>query len=133
METVGILKSKTDTQVVSDKFKKRELVLTLEASTPYPQHVSFQLSQDKCGLADSLNIGDEVKVLFNIKGREWTSPQGEVKYFNTLEAWKLEKVGGAKSSASNPTQSGSVKTNVKAQVQESSTIVSSSQDEDLPF
>ena len=75
MEVIGILKVKYDTSVVSDRFKKRDFVVTLEASSPYPQHVTFQLVQDKTGLLDSFNTGDEIKVLFNLKGREWTSPQ----------------------------------------------------------
>lgn len=92
METTGIIKMISDTQRVSEKFQKREFVLTTEATTPYPQHVSFQLTQDKCELLDKFSIGQEVKVQFNLRGREWNGPQG-VKYFNTLEAWRIEAVG----------------------------------------
>jgi hypothetical protein len=92
MEITGILKMKFDTQKVSDRFSKREFVLTTEASTPYPQHISFQVTQDKCDLLDRFNEGDEIKVNFNLRGREWNGPQG-VKYFNTLEAWRIELVG----------------------------------------
>jgi hypothetical protein len=92
MEIIGQLKVKSDTQVVSEKFKKREFVLTTEASTPYPQHVSFQVTQDKCDILDKFNEGDELKVQFNLRGREWNSPNG-VKYFNTLEAWRIERMG----------------------------------------
>ena len=92
MEITGQLKVKADTQVVSDKFKKREFVLTTEASTPYPQHVSFQLNQDKCDILDKFSVGDELSVSFNLRGREWNGPQG-VKYFNTLEAWLIKRVG----------------------------------------
>ena len=77
----------------SDKFKKREVVLTFEGGQ-YPQHRVHQLTQDKVSLADGLSVGDEVEVEINYRGREWTSPQGEVKYFNTDEIWKLTKVGG---------------------------------------
>ena len=91
MEITGQLKVKFDTQKVSEKFSKREFVLTTEASTPYPQHVPMQVTQEKCGLLDGINIGDEVKVHFNIRGREWNGPQG-VKYFATLDAWKFEKM-----------------------------------------
>lgn len=93
MEVTGILKVKFDTQKVSDRFSKREFVLTTEATSPYPQHVSFQLTQDKCNLLDQYNVGDEMKIQFNLRGREWNGPQG-VKYFNTLEAWRIEKVSG---------------------------------------
>jgi hypothetical protein len=51
----------------------------------------FQLTQDKCSLLDAFMEGQQVEVSFNLKGREWTSPQGEVKYFNTLEAFRVEQ------------------------------------------
>ena len=91
MEVVGTLKVKFDTQRVSERFQKREFVLTTEANTPYPQHVSFQVTQDKCSLLDAYNEGDELRIQFNLRGREWNGPQG-VKYFNTLEAWRIEKI-----------------------------------------
>ena len=68
MEVVGTLKAKFDTQKVSDRFQKREFVLTTEASTPYPQHVSFQVTQDKCNILDQFNDGEEIKVQFNLRG-----------------------------------------------------------------
>jgi hypothetical protein len=89
MNIKGILKLKGQEQQVSDKFRKREFVLT-DASGNYPQHISFQLTQDRCSLINPYNEGDEINVYFNLRGREWTSPQGEVKYFNTIEAWKIE-------------------------------------------
>lgn len=104
MEVTGTLKVKFDTQKVSDRFQKREFVLTTEASTPYPQHVSFQLTQDKCNLLDQYNIGDEMKIQFNLRGREWNGPQG-IKYFNTLEAWRIEKVAGGGLTPGQNTQS----------------------------
>lgn len=91
MEATGIIKLIGETQRVSDKFQKREFVLTTEATTPYPQHVSFQLTQDKCELINNYQIGDEIKIQFNLRGREWNGPQG-VKYFNTLEAWRIESI-----------------------------------------
>ncbi len=91
MEITGTLKTKFDTEKVSDKFQKREFVITTEANTPYPQHVSMQLTQDKCGIIDSITIGAEVRVQFNLRGREWNGPQG-VKYFNTIDAWRVEKI-----------------------------------------
>lgn len=97
MEITGQIKAIFDTQSVSDRFKKREFVLTTEASSPYPQHVSFQAIQDKCELLDKFSEGQEVKVNFDLRGREWNGPQG-VKYFNTLEAWRIEAVSGSQSS-----------------------------------
>jgi hypothetical protein len=124
MDITGILKVKTEAQQVSDKFRKREFVLT-DNSSQYPQHVSFQLTQDKCSLLDQYNVGDEIKVHFNLRGREWTSPKGEVKYFNTLEAWRIE--GGNSAAASSSSSSSNAMNDVAA------TFTAASQEDDLPF
>lgn len=84
----GAIKMIGDTISVSEKFSKREFVVT-DTTSMYPQDIIFQFTQDKCSLLDSYGLGQIVEVSFNLKGREWTSPQGEVKYFNTLEAWKI--------------------------------------------
>lgn len=89
-QVTGTLKVKGNEQAVSEKFRKREFVIT-EASTQYPQYISFQLTQDRCPLLNDINVGEEITVSFNLKGREWTSPQGEIKYFNSLEAWKIDR------------------------------------------
>lgn len=99
-EVNGILKIKSETQMVSEKFSKREFVVTTDANTQYPQYISFQLTQDKCGLLDQYNVGDEIKVSFNLRGREWNGPQG-VRYFNSLEAWRLERASGQQAAPSN--------------------------------
>ena len=88
----GDLKVIHSTLVISEKFKKREFVLT-DNSGQYPQTLQFQASQDRCDLLDNFAPGDIVEVHFNLRGREWTNPQGETKVFNTLDAWKLEKMG----------------------------------------
>lgn len=106
MEVIGTIKVKFDTQKVSDRFSKREFVLTTEANTPYPQHVIFQVTQDKCTLLDTFNEGEEVKIQFNLRGREWNGPQG-VRYFNTLEAWRIERMtGGAQAAQPQRAQQG---------------------------
>ncbi len=92
MEITGKLKSKGETQKVSEKYQKRDFVLSTDLGTSYPQLVSFQVNQDKCSLLDQFNEGEELRVFFNLKGREWRSPQNELKYFNTLESWKIERV-----------------------------------------
>ncbi len=94
MEITGKLKVKGTVQQVSEKFKKRDFVIT-DNSSQYPQYIQFELTQDKCPLLDNFNEGDEVKVLFNLRGREWTNKEGQVKYFNSLQAWKMEKTGSA--------------------------------------
>ena len=80
-----------NTETISDKFKKRELVVEVKEDK-YPQFISLQTVNDRCDMLDAIGSGEQVEVSFNLKGREWTSPQGEVKYFNTLEAWRVESV-----------------------------------------
>jgi hypothetical protein len=75
------------TTTVSDKFKKREV--TLKSDGDYPQYVTFQLTQDKCDLANNLNNGDVVNVKYNLRGRKWEAQDGTIKYFNTIEAWTM--------------------------------------------
>jgi hypothetical protein len=130
MEVIGTLKAKFDTQKVSDRFQKREFVLTTEGNTPYPQHVSFQVTQDKCSLLDQFSEGEELKIQFNLRGREWNGPQG-IKYFNTLEAWRIERVqGGNTSSASQgSTQASNTINNASAPVFTSNP----NDNDDLPF
>ena len=134
MEVTGTLKTKSETVKVSDRFQKREFGLTTEGSTPYPQHISFQLNQDKCPLLDSFEDGEELRVQFNLKGREWNAPQGIIKYFNTLEAWRIEKVQGSNSASTSSQNSAS--TNNTSIDNSSSTPVFSSNvgdNDDLPF
>ncbi|MCD6067671.1 MAG: hypothetical protein K0S33_2497 [Bacteroidetes bacterium] len=130
MEVTGILKLKYDVQQVSDKFKKRDFVMTVEPTSPYPQHVTFQLTQDKVSLVDNFNVGEEMKVSFNLRGREWNSPQGETKYFNTIDAWRIEKMtAGSNNNASSNNASTSMPQNNTA----SPVFNSSAADDDLPF
>ncbi|MFI5164569.1 MAG: DUF3127 domain-containing protein [Bacteroidia bacterium] len=86
----GILKVKNPEIKVSEKFKKREFVLTDNAAS-YPQTILFQLTQDRCGLIENINVGDEITVTFGLKGREWKNPQGEIKFFNSLDVFKIAK------------------------------------------
>lgn len=99
-ELTGTLKLKKDEQKVSDSFKKREFVVT-DNSSNYPQHIQFQLTQDRCRLLDGISAGDEVKVSFFIRGREWTGKDGAIKYFTSLDAYRLEKVGSGGGSSNN--------------------------------
>ena len=76
-------------QKISDTFKKREFVVEYTENPQYPEFLKFELIQDKCELLDKLSSGQEVEVHFNLKGRKWTDPQGVIKYFNTLQAWRI--------------------------------------------
>lgn len=89
MEVSGTVKLINAEQQVSASFKKRELVVTTDEQ--YPQHILVEFTQDRCELLNSVNVGDFVKVSINLRGREWTSPQGEVRYFNTIQGWRIEK------------------------------------------
>mgnify|MGYP003704366669 FL=1 len=113
MQVQGQLKHKFDTQTVSDKFKKREFILTTDGATPYPQHVSFQLSQDKCDLIDQFNEGQDIEVSFNLRGREWNGPQG-VKFFNTLDAWRITAVSNSQPTTTQAAANAAVNTNSKS-------------------
>ena len=90
IETTGKLHSIFDTKQVSAKFTKREFVVELADNPKYPQLVLFQLSGDRCSQLDGMRVGDEVRMEFSLRGREWRSPNGEVKYFNSLDVWKIE-------------------------------------------
>ncbi len=91
MELTGTIKAIFDEKEVSAKFRKRELVLTTEDR--YPQHILVEFTQDKTSLLDRVQPGDQVRVAINIRGREWTSPRGEVKYFVSIQGWKIEALG----------------------------------------
>jgi len=74
---------------VSESFTKRELVVTTDEQ--YPQHILINFVQDRCDLIDKLTVNQKVTVSVNIRGREWTNTQGEVKYFNDIQGWKVSK------------------------------------------
>jgi len=90
MEVVGKIKVVNPTQDVSASFKKRELVVTTDEQ--YPQHILIEFTQDKCDLLDDYKINENVKVSINLRGREWVNPQGETKYFNSIQGWRIEKL-----------------------------------------
>ena len=87
MVVSGKVRSVSHEMQVSTSFKKRELVVTTEEQ--YPQHILIEFAQDKCELLNNLQIGQDVKVSINLKGRKWTNPQGEVKYFNSIQGWQI--------------------------------------------
>ena len=74
---------------VTERFRKREFVAELSDNPDYPQFVLFQLTGDRCEMLDAFNVGDSVSITFNLRGRAWTSPKGETKYFNSLDVWEL--------------------------------------------
>jgi len=97
IETTGKLHTIFDTKQVSERFSKREFVIELADNPKYPQTVLFQLTGDRCAQLDDLRVGDEVRIEFSLRGREWRSPQGELKYFNSLDVWKIEPARAGRS------------------------------------
>lgn len=89
MQVTGKLLVKFDTHQVSDSFKKREFVLEVVDNPQYPQTPIFQFTQDRVKFLDNYQLGQMVTIEYNLRGREWISPAGEKKYFNTLEAWRI--------------------------------------------
>lgn len=90
MEVSGKIKVLGDVKTFGDNgFRKREVVITTREQ--YPQHLLIEFVQDRCELLDSFNIGENVKISINLRGREWENPQGDVKYFNSIHGWRIEK------------------------------------------
>jgi hypothetical protein len=91
----GVVKTIGPTVNVTEKFSKREFVIEMKDGM-YSQVVQFQMAQDKCSLLDTIGIGQDVEVSFNLRGREWTDPKtGQIKVFNTLDAFRVEADGPA--------------------------------------
>ncbi len=91
MEVQGKIKAIDETKTFGNNgFRKREVVVTTEEQ--YPQHIMVEFVQDKCDLLNSYSVGQSVKISINLRGREWTNPQGEVKYFNSIQGWRIENL-----------------------------------------
>ncbi len=99
MHASGRIHATFDTQQKTERFRLREFVLELVENPRYPQYVIFQLTGDRCEQLDGHAVGDEVRVEFSLRGREWTSPKGDVRYFNSLDVWTLERSGEAAGTA----------------------------------
>ena len=100
MELQGTVKKIGETQTFASGFQKRELVLLTEEQ--YPQPIQIDFLSDKIDLLNNVSEGETVKVGINIRGREWTNPQGEVKYFNSITGWRIEKVSGENTNTEAP-------------------------------
>lgn len=91
MELQGKIKAINETQTFGDNgFRKRELVVTTEEQ--YPQHILVEFVQDKTDLLDKFKVGQNVTIGINLRGREWVNPQGETKYFNSIQGWKINNL-----------------------------------------
>ncbi|MBX2827210.1 MAG: DUF3127 domain-containing protein [Flavobacteriaceae bacterium] len=91
MEVQGKIKMIDETKTYGNNgFRKRELVVTTEEQ--YPQHILIEFVQDKTDLLNQYQVGQNVKVSINLRGREWVNPQGETKYFNSIQGWRIENM-----------------------------------------
>jgi hypothetical protein len=124
MEVLGRVKLINSVQQVSASFKKRELVVTTDEQ--YPQHILIEFAQDKTDLLNNYNVGEQVKVSINLRGREWTNPQGEVKYFNDIQGWRIEKLQSEAPAAGMPPMPA-------AEAFEPATNFNEEEHDDLPF
>ena len=92
MEVSGKIKWLDETKTYGNNgFRKREVVVTTEEQ--YPQHILVEFVQDKCDLLNTFQLGQNVKIGINLRGREWVNPQGETKYFNSVQGWRIEALG----------------------------------------
>ena len=105
-EIDGRLAEKFETQIVSDRFQKREFVLEIKSTgaTGYEfvDFIKFQTTQDKCALLDQFKVDDTIKVSFNLRGRKWEK-DGQVSYFTNLEAWRIENFSKESAEPANDT------------------------------
>jgi hypothetical protein len=93
-ELSGKVVEKYDIQQMNDSFRKRDFVIevtTNYSGNQFSDFIKFQLTQDRCSILDMINLNEYVKVNFNIKGRRWEK-EGNVSYFNSLDAWRIEKI-----------------------------------------
>lgn len=101
MEVEGKIKLIGETKEYGNNgFRKREVVVTTEEQ--YPQHIMVEFVQDKTDILDQYKVGQRVKIGINIRGREWVSPQGETKYFNSIQGWRIENLEGNNAAAGAP-------------------------------
>tara|TARA_B100000579_G_scaffold232241_1_gene190306 strand:+ start:183 stop:530 length:348 start_codon:yes stop_codon:yes gene_type:complete len=94
MNIKGKLVEIFDTVQITETFKKREFIIQDNKNPEYPEFIKVELIQDKVELLNSLNVGDEINVLINIKGRKWEDKEGNIKYFNSIQGWKIESESG---------------------------------------
>ena len=101
MEVQGKIKMIDETKTYGNNgFRKREVVITTEEQ--YPQHILVEFVQDKCELLNNYSEGQAVKISINLRGREWTNAQGETKYFNSIQGWRIENLQAAEGDVNMP-------------------------------
>ncbi len=88
MEVIGKIKMIGEVQTFGENgFRKREAVITTDEQ--YPQMINVEFIQDNVDLLNNYKVGQDVRISINLKGREWINPEGEAKYFNTIQGWRI--------------------------------------------
>jgi hypothetical protein len=121
MDIKGKVHEVSDVMTVSEKFKKRELIVEYAENPTYPEYIKFEAVQDKVSMFDNIKVGDQVEIFFNLRGRPWTDKNGKTSYFNTLVAWRINILGGAEAAAQTPEYAAPID------------ISAAPEDDDLPF
>jgi single-strand DNA-binding protein len=127
-DATGTLHEIYDEQQVSEKFRKREFVLEVQDGQ-YPEHIKFQMVQDKTAIIDPFKVGDQVKVTFNLRGRGFNK-NGQMLYFTNLEAWRVEAAAGQSQPAA-PRAAATGQS--QGQRGQPAAPITSDDDNDLPF
>ncbi len=123
MEVIGKIKLIKETQTYgSNGFRKRETVLTTDEQ--YPQMLLIEFIQDKCDMLDSFQVGQDVKISINLRGREWINPEGQAVYFNSIQGWRIENLAQSNEQVPPP---------VQPQNFEPAPDLKSEEPDDLPF
>jgi len=113
MEVLGKIKVQQKTETFSNDFTKCNLIVVTDEQ--YPQEICIEFVKDKIDLLKSFKVGDSVKVGINLRGREWINPQGEAKYFNSIQGWRIDA------------------SDVTAEASQEQNLVADTQSDDLPF
>ncbi len=100
MDIKGKVHEIGEVQNVSDKFRKRDLVVEYIENPAYPEYIKFEATQEKVNILDNVKVGEQIEVFFNLRGRPWTDRNGKTTYFNTLNVWRINILGAEQASAS---------------------------------
>ncbi len=98
MNLLGIVHEIFEAVEVSEKFKKRELILDT-GNEKYRNYLKIEFVNDKCSLLDGFKKGDNVDVSFTLKGTIWKDKTGKEVYFNSIKGNEISKVQFGESEA----------------------------------
>lgn len=133
MEIKGKLIEIFDEVQISDRFRKREFVIEYADNPQFPEYIKLECIQDKCSMLDNFRLGQDVNVSINLKGRKWTDPRGEVKYFNTIQAWRIEAADNMPAQEASTTQNNVQHKPAPDHKENDGLFTAEEDDDDLPF